>query len=301
MTTRRFAVRLTQTAALLLLGVGLSTFPSYGQDPVSIFDGSSLKGWKVEHTRANARTGVLTVQQGAGWVRSEQVFADFVLRLEVRLIGPDAKAGVFVRAWPTFDEKSSVPNNGYRIMMTSNVPAGAAGDPADAWRRLEIECAGHTLRVHIDGVLVHAVDTIENPQGYIALSTQEGTAEFRTIEVRRHSVRSDSAVADRKQKLGDGVFVPGDGIENPRVSREVKPRYTAAAIAARIQGAVLLEAIVLPDGTVGEAFVVRSLDPRYGLDREALAAAKAWRFTPATRMGQPVAVLVTIELTFTLK
>ena len=54
MTTQRFAVRSTQTAALLLLGVGLLTFPIYGQDLVSIFDGSSLKGWKVEHNANEA-------------------------------------------------------------------------------------------------------------------------------------------------------------------------------------------------------------------------------------------------------
>jgi len=70
---------------------------------------------------------------------------------------------------------------------------------------------------------------------------------------------------------------------------------------ARIQGSVLLSAVVLPDGTVGETSIVQSLDPKYGLDREALEAARSWRFVPGTRDGQPVAVLVSIELTFTLK
>jgi TonB family protein len=37
------------------------------------------------------------------------------------------------------------------------------------------------------------------------------------------------------------------------------------------------------------------------LDVEALAAARQWQFTPGMRAGEPVAVLVTIELTFTLK
>ena len=47
--------------------------------------------------------------------------------------------------------------------------------------------------------------------------------------------------------------------------------------------------------------VVRSLDSTFGLDEEALKAAKQWRFAPGTRFGQAVAVLVTIELTFTLR
>lgn len=100
---------------------------------------------------------------------------------------------------------------------------------------------------------------------------------------------------------GGGVYRPGSGIVLPRPIREVKPQYTADAMRAKIQGQVLLEAVVLPDGTVGDVEVVRSLDPVFGLDQEAVKAAKQWRFVPGTRQGQPVAVLVTIEMTFTLR
>ena len=83
--------------------------------------------------------------------------------------------------------------------------------------------------------------------------------------------------------------------------REVRPNYTADAMRAKVQGTVWVEAVVLQDGTVGEAKIVRSLDSTFGLDEEALKAARQWRFVPGTRFGQPVAVLVTIELTFTLR
>lgn len=100
---------------------------------------------------------------------------------------------------------------------------------------------------------------------------------------------------------GGGVYRPGSGVVNPRVLREVKPQYTADAMRAKVQGTVLLECVVLPDGTVGRVDVVKSLDPTFGLDQEAVKAAKQWRFIPGTRFGEPVAVLVTIELTFTLR
>jgi TonB family protein len=100
---------------------------------------------------------------------------------------------------------------------------------------------------------------------------------------------------------GGGVYRPGNGIDLPRVLREVRPNYTADAMRAKVQGTVLIEAVVLPDGTVGQVQVVRSLDTVFGLDQEAVKAARQWRFAPGTRMGQPVAVLVTIELTFTLR
>lgn len=100
---------------------------------------------------------------------------------------------------------------------------------------------------------------------------------------------------------GGGVYRPGSGVINPRILREVKPQYTADAMRAKVQGTVLLECVILPDGTVGRVDVVRSLDPTFGLDQEAVKAAKQWRFQPGTRFGEPVAVLVTIELTFTLR
>jgi hypothetical protein len=47
--------------------------------------------------------------------------------------------------------------------------------------------------------------------------------------------------------------------------------------------------------------VLRSLDPVFGLDQEAVKAAGQWRFAPGTRFGEPVPVLITIELQFTLR
>jgi len=87
----------------------------------------------------------------------------------------------------------------------------------------------------------------------------------------------------------------------PRVLKEVKPQYTAEAMRAKIQGAVLVDCVVKADGTVGDVEVLRSLDKTFGLDQEAIKAAKAWQFEPGTRNGEPVPVRVTIELTFTLR
>lgn len=101
--------------------------------------------------------------------------------------------------------------------------------------------------------------------------------------------------------VGGGAFRPGNGVQLPQPIQEVKPQYTADAMRAKVQGTVLLECVVLPDGTVGPVEVVRSLDSTFGLDQEAIKAAKKWRFKPGTRFGEPVAVLVTIELTFTLR
>ena len=100
---------------------------------------------------------------------------------------------------------------------------------------------------------------------------------------------------------GGGVYRVGSGIVSPRILHEVKPAYTAEAMRAKIQGTVWLEAVVLPDGSVGNVQITRSLDPTFGLDQEAIKTVKRWRFIPGTRQGQPVPVLVEIEMTFTLR
>jgi protein TonB len=85
----------------------------------------------------------------------------------------------------------------------------------------------------------------------------------------------------------------------PQVVKERKPSYTSAAMRAKIQGSVEVEAVVGVDGTVVDARIVRGLDP--GLDEQALIAVRDWRFVPGAMNGQPVPVLVWIELTFTIR
>lgn len=100
---------------------------------------------------------------------------------------------------------------------------------------------------------------------------------------------------------GNDAFGPGNGVTMPTVLSEVKPSYTAEAMRAKVQGAVMVEAIVREDGSVGQVRIVRSLDRTFGLDEEALRAVKNWRFRPGKHQGRNVAVIVEIELTFTLR
>jgi TonB family protein len=89
-----------------------------------------------------------------------------------------------------------------------------------------------------------------------------------------------------------------DGVELPKLVHEVKPEYTQAAWNARIEGVVLLEAVVLTDGQVGDIRLLRSLDPTLGLDEQAMKALKSWRFAAGTFQGRPVPVVITVELSF---
>src|SRR5262245_15762597 len=100
---------------------------------------------------------------------------------------------------------------------------------------------------------------------------------------------------------GGGVYRPGNGVDSPRLLRSVRPNYTAEAMRAKVQGVVRLEGVVNSDGSVGDVKITRSLDSIFGLDQEAIKAAKQFRFLPGTRFGEPVAVLVSFEIEFTLR
>jgi TonB family protein len=93
----------------------------------------------------------------------------------------------------------------------------------------------------------------------------------------------------------DSTIVP------PQVVSEVKPVYTPEAMQAKIQGSVWMEVVVLANGGVGDVTIVKSLDSEHGLDQQALAAVRQWMFRPGTKSGKAVPVLVTIEMTFTLR
>jgi periplasmic protein TonB len=99
---------------------------------------------------------------------------------------------------------------------------------------------------------------------------------------------------------GGGVYQPGNGVTPPVPTYVPKPQYTADAMRARVQGVVLVECVVQTNGQCSDTRVVRSLDPTFGLDQEAVKAARLFRFRPGMRQGEPVAVLVTIELSFSL-
>ncbi len=100
---------------------------------------------------------------------------------------------------------------------------------------------------------------------------------------------------------GGGAYRPGNGVDAPVLVRQVKPSYTSEAMRAKVQGEVWLECVVLADGGVGDCKVQKSLDSAFGLDQEAMKAARQWRFNPGRRFGEPVPVLVTIALSFTLR
>lgn len=89
----------------------------------------------------------------------------------------------------------------------------------------------------------------------------------------------------------------GGKIKEPAKIRHVPPVYPVIAQQARVEGIVIIAAVIGVDGRVKEARVLAS---KPLLDDAALTAVRQWEFTPTTLNGVPVPVIMTVTVNFRL-
>jgi protein TonB len=90
----------------------------------------------------------------------------------------------------------------------------------------------------------------------------------------------------------------GGHIKPPARTKYVMPEYPEIARANKVEGVVILEAIIGADGKVASARVLRS---KPLLEQAALAAVSAWEYSPTLLNGKPTPVIMTVTVVFTLK
>jgi TonB family protein len=297
---------------MLISALGLLVLLTQTSTPGLAEDDIQLTQWQTARVGANIETigPLMRMSGGRGWTRttSPAPEIDFVLRLQYRLGTADAAGAVIVRAWE--DDRNVWPSNGYRIALpgsasdgkdalplraySSSVRMASNAAPTDRlddahWYELEIACIGNHITVRVDGRVAAEGDGTERASGTIGLELDRGTVEFRGMRV-----------ANRPSQAWTTALKPDASFAGkyPTVKRDAKPRYPLQAMQDHVEGTVLLDAIVDETGRVIATRVAKSARP--DLDAEALGAAREWQFTPARLDGQPVRLLVQIELTFRL-
>jgi len=299
-------------AVTIVAFVAVST-PIWAQDSafVSLFSGNSLNGWIVEHAdRASATEGILRIGKGSGWLRTDRSeFQNFRLRFDIQGSSSTTRAllALFGRA-----PRGAAPGTAFAIPLLGDEapPAAALGNMrmnifapshtgvlnalrgAGEWQSYEVVHLDEDVSVMLNGSVVSTNSGPALIAGWIGFLADGGGVALRNIRV---------AELAQPTMFTGGVFRPASGVTLPVMLKEVRPQYTADAMRAKVEGSVELECVVKVDGTVGDVRIIRSLDSTFGLDEQAVIAAKQWRFRPGLRMGVPVPVLVTIELTFTLR
>ncbi len=162
---------------------------------------------------------------------------------------------------------------------------------------------GNQVGVFLDGRLISIV-TIQGPFRTPSIQGVSRPEALRIIDAVKagHVAKSLPGLVPAPERLnqpdGHGAYRIGAGVSPPVLIHKREPDYTEAARAAGVQGSVLLDMVVQPDGTAGAIEVRRSLDP--GLDAKAIECVRDWRFRPGMKDGKPVPVKASAEIHFRL-
>jgi TonB family protein len=89
----------------------------------------------------------------------------------------------------------------------------------------------------------------------------------------------------------------GGAIKEPRKLKHVNPDYPGIAQSARVQGVVIMECTIGPEGKVTDVKVLRGIPL---LDAAAVEAVRQWEYTPTLLNGVPVPVIMTVTVNFRL-
>ncbi len=101
-----------------------------------------------------------------------------------------------------------------------------------------------------------------------------------------------------------GPLLAGSGgVSLPMIIPEskIQPEYPELARQARLDGRVILQAIVLKNGTVGEVEVLSCTHEGIGFEQSAVVAVSQWRYKPAMQGTKPVDVYFTVRVEFELQ
>lgn len=101
---------------------------------------------------------------------------------------------------------------------------------------------------------------------------------------------------------GGEVFRSGlDGVSAPVITYRASPMYPVEAVKVKLQGYVILEAILRKDGSIDKIKVLQNMaGGKFGFEREAIEALKKWKFEPGTYNGEPADIRMTLKISFVI-
>jgi hypothetical protein len=175
-----------------------------------IFNGLDLAGWHAMGQQDwHAEDGILWTEGKGGWLRSDQRYADFAMRLEYR-VSKGAVSGIFLRSAeqgdPTFtglkiallDDAGQLTDlHSTGAIYGAVIPLDSVGRKAGEWNQVEISCIGRHLTLFLNGNRIHKID-FDDPafvfaekrplsrvpnQGYIGLESHTSRVDFRSLRI----------------------------------------------------------------------------------------------------------------------
>lgn len=219
-----------------LLGLVLICKPALGEDvepagsTMSLFNGENLDGWVVTGCKAGVEQGLLVLQAGDGFVRSDHDYGDFILELEWRARKQaDWDSGVYFRAelpgegktWPARYQANLQQGKEGNVGGLEGAQSQGLAKPGE-WNRFRLMVVGSRAELAINGKSAWKVSGVQPARGYIGFQSEVdkgGQFEFRNVRITELDHRSlfngrdfagwEGAGADAAAcwKIEDGVLL----------------------------------------------------------------------------------------------
>jgi hypothetical protein len=178
-------------SAVLLLSV---PFCRADEKWTTLFNGKDLTGWhhEGEATAVFAATnGVIHVQGGKGWLRTEKEYGDFILEAEWRGLETNFNSGIFIRAprdgnpWATNVWQVNLKQSAVGELLEGSRKAvlSTTMRPVGEWVRFRIEARGTRLALFVDGERAWEFKEFEAERGYIGIQAEGKAVDVRNLRV----------------------------------------------------------------------------------------------------------------------
>ena len=170
--------------------------------------------------------------------------------------------------------------------------AGADANARDDRNRTALMMAMSSGNVEIVDLLLEAgaTDSRESKDGYTAVELAKIYGDEKILA--RLVPEPDTSTSNQTAAAIDSISV------RPELKKQTRPSYTKDALHRRREGTVVLQVVIEANGILGAVRIKRSVE--FGLDLNAIACVREWRFEPARLDNEPVAVTGEIAVEFTI-
>jgi hypothetical protein len=161
---------------------------------VSLFDGKTLKGWKVLGCEAVVEDGAIFMKGGNGVVRTERKYKDYTFEVEWKALKQDKwDSGIYIRcddppkgeAWPKVYQVNLLKGMEGNIAELPAARSSGLVKPGE-WNRFKLTVVGTKAELEINGKPAWKADGLKNPEGYISLQAEVpggGQFLFRDVKI----------------------------------------------------------------------------------------------------------------------
>jgi len=174
----------------------------YAQDAVSLFDGKTLKGWKVMTCEAEVVDGAILIKSGNGVLAAEKQYADFVLECDWKQLHTNMwDSGIYFRC--ALPQGNAPWPNQYQVNLRKGEEGAIGGADKtkaaslfkkDEWNHFKLTVKGKTAELEFNGEKAWSREGIEPAKGHLCLQAevpQGGQFLFKNITIKELEAKKD--------------------------------------------------------------------------------------------------------------